>query len=70
LITTTVGGINPKLEMRIRDVPEMNYYTNFIDDNGASKPRGEILFRGNTVTPGYFKNPEETARMFDENGWL
>ena len=30
---------------------------------------GEIIVRGDTVTPGYWKRPEETAKAF-RDGWL
>ena len=32
-------------------------------------PRGEVCFWGPSLTPGYFKNPEKTAELYDGE-WL
>jgi len=48
--------------IKLEDIPEMNYY--------ASEGKGEILVKGPCVTRGYYKDAEETEKMFDEDGWL
>jgi long-chain acyl-CoA synthetase len=40
----------------------------FVEDKIAED--GEILVRGKTVFKGYYKDPEATRAMIDEEGWL
>lgn len=73
-ITQRVG--RPKLGGSC-GLPEYNnsvvqYGTKDVDtdemlDDGAV---GELVVRGNTVTHGYYKKPEETSRTIDKDGWL
>jgi len=56
-----LGAPVPGLEMKIVDV----------DTNEVLPDRhvGELLIRGTSVTPGYYKRPEATAELF-RDGWL
>jgi fatty-acyl-CoA synthase len=52
----------PGVEVRVVDV-----------DTGKTLPEGEIgeiRIRGYTVTRGYYRQPEENARVFDAEGWF
>ena len=43
----------------------------FLDScEGAVAPDGELLVRGSNVMSGYLGDPERTAEVFDEHGWL
>ncbi|VDN59561.1 unnamed protein product [Dracunculus medinensis] len=48
--------------LKLIDVPELNYYSN--------EGKGEIMVKGPHVTKGYFKDPEKTAQLFDDQGFL
>lgn len=53
------------IEICLLSVPDMEYT---VDDKPY--PRGELLLRGPTVFSEYYKNPEETAKSFTEDGWF
>jgi len=59
-----VGGVAPTFKLRLRDCPELGYFTT--DD----PPRGEVQFFGTSMFSGYFKNPEKTKEAFDDDGWI
>jgi fatty-acyl-CoA synthase len=40
------------------------------DGDCAPGEAGEILMKGRTVTPGYFRRPEATANAFTADGWF
>jgi fatty acid CoA ligase FadD9 len=63
---TRDGVINRKrvLDYKLIDVPELGY---FLTDRPY--PRGELLVKTDTMTPGYYKRPEITAQVFDEDGY-
>jgi fatty-acyl-CoA synthase len=42
----------------------------FRDEDVAPGEAGELLFRGPGITPGYFNQPEATAKAFAPGGWL
>ncbi|KIW30055.1 uncharacterized protein PV07_05832 [Cladophialophora immunda] len=59
------GGVVPCVEACLISVPDMEYS---VEDKPY--PRGELLLRGASVFTGYYKNPEETAKAFTEDGWF
>jgi fatty-acyl-CoA synthase len=61
LRVSTVGRVQPHLEIKI------------IDGSGNTVPRGEtgeFCARGYSVMKGYWNEPEKTAEVIDENGWM
>ncbi|MBN1141190.1 MAG: AMP-binding protein, partial [Deltaproteobacteria bacterium] len=59
---TTVGRALPDVEVKIVDI-----------ETGATLPpgkQGELCTRGYLVMKGYYKMPEETAKVITPDGWL
>lgn len=56
-VKRSVGKILPNLEVRI-------------DSEDPENIAGEVLVKGQNVTPGYFRNDEDTKRAIDKEGWL
>ncbi|MCA2323311.1 AMP-binding protein, partial [Mycobacterium intracellulare] len=45
-------------------VPDLGYFS-----TDRPHPRGELLVKTQTMFPGYYKRPETTASVFDEDGY-
>ncbi|PRP79082.1 hypothetical protein PROFUN_13144 [Planoprotostelium fungivorum] len=58
-----VGTVCTPCEMKLRDIPEMNYTT-----KGPIK-RGELLIRGNNIFSGYYLDAAKTNEALDKEGW-
>lgn len=56
---TSVGPALPGVEIAIDETVE-----------GGGDGAGEVLTRGPHIMKGYYRNPEETARVLDADGWM
>ena len=48
----------------------MNYLLTDTDEEGNITPRGELCYRGPSNTIGYYKQPDKTAELIDQDGWV
>ena len=54
----------PVTEYRLRDAPELGYYT-----TDKPNPRGELCFKSTGSITEYYKQPDATKGLFDEDGF-
>jgi len=61
----TVGAPQPCNEIKLVDVPSMNYTS-----RDSPNPRGEVCIRGNNCFATYYKDDKNTKETVDDEGWL
>ena len=54
----------PVIDYKLDDVPELGYFK-----TDKPHPRGELLIKSHSIMLGYFKRPDATKTVFDENGY-
>ncbi|KAK4702079.1 long-chain acyl-CoA synthetase, partial [Phenoliferia sp. Uapishka_3] len=59
-----IGLPVPSCEIKLVDFEEAGYFSE------SSPPQGEVWIRGNSITTGYYNNPELTAEAITKDGWL
>jgi fatty acid CoA ligase FadD9 len=70
--STEAGGVlldgqvtrPPVIDYKLVDVPDLGYFS-----TDRPYPRGELLLKTTNMFPGYYKRPEVTADVFDEDGF-
>src|ERR1700722_19850912 len=54
----------PVVDYKLVDVPDLGYFA-----TDRPYPRGELLLKTANMFPGYYKRPETTAGVFDDDGY-
>ena len=70
-MTEHIGGPGYSAELKLIDVPELEYKSTDVDpETGKWRPRGELCVRGPCLFKGYLNLEEETMKVLDVDGWL
>jgi len=59
-----VGSPLGCIEVKLQDIPEMDY------SSENSPPKGEIMLRGANVFREYYKDPKQTKEALEDDGWF
>lgn len=73
-VACALGSVEDSLTSRAETLgaPMPGSEIKVVDDNGKELPLGEpgeLLYRGWNLCKGYWENPSETEKAFDDNGW-
>jgi long-chain acyl-CoA synthetase len=69
----TTNPLDGRIKVGSIGLPIPNTNLVILDDNGKEMPLGEvgeICAKGPQVMKGYWNRPEETAKVFNEDGWF
>ena len=67
------GGQADALRFVANGTPLPGHEIRIVDDRGqelGERVQGRLLFRGASQTSGYYRNPEATAAVMTEDGWM
>jgi len=71
---TTMNPFKNKKKLGSIGLPLMNTYIKLVDPDTGEEVNigepGEIIVKGPQVMPGYWKKPEETRKVIDEEGYM
>ncbi|KAG8855813.1 hypothetical protein FRB91_001648 [Serendipita sp. 411] len=61
----TVGTVSGSVEVKLADVPDLGYTA-----EDKPNPRGELCVRGASVFKEYYREPDLTRQVKDDDGWF